>query len=209
MRQIPKMTTAYGMHAMAAFAQKPEPSYDVPPHAIDNILDNILASLPADGELDPETVVIYKDVPLTLADALEMVKPHLDRIRLQSIKAFEDYFTIDQTPEGLTRNFNSGDQKARRVIRHMGMFILEATNVRAELANPDLLMANAQQEHARIFPIIRAVIGPITIAHIKGPFMPPLNTKTVLEHFHDHSPAIDKFAREVASGAKPMPAGMN
>ncbi len=197
--------TNFGMHAFANAAQALKRSYEISPQEIDFLLDSILASLPENGEITNDLKIGFNGKTIKFEDALKMISPHMERMRLQSIASFETYFQKDTSVEGLTRDFNSGDGKARRIMRQIGVFPVEAMNVRAELANPDLLRANAAKNTEQAVVYLQSVFGLAMLSMDKGPHLPPLTPEAVVQHFKRHVPQVDQLARQIVAGIRKAP----
>ncbi len=201
--------TDYAMRESFAFYSTPKQEEKFDPREIDFLLDNLLANIPEEGTFSDGFVLEYKSNPLTPEDAFGMIATQLPRIRIEAIRLFEDYFQKGTDIQKLLSDYEAGEELARKTMRYIGIFPVEAMNVRTELANPRLMeLRAAQQEDQRSMIYLRRVMGPFLVGEIEGPHLPPMSLKKVIEHMQTAIPQVDQLARSiVANGGADLKPG--
>lgn len=202
--------TDYGMREAFEFVNvQPDNTFD--PRDIDFLLDQLLSSIPEDGLFPDNFIVKIKGKPVTAEDAFGMIMTQLPRLRMDAINLFEDYFREGTDAQKLLNDYESGDGEARKVFRYMGIFLIEAVNVRTELAFPQLmsLRAGLSEEDRAQFGLYR-FFGPMEWAEIQGPHVPPLPASRVVQLLRERMPEIDQLARNIiANGSAPEARAFN
>lgn len=200
--------TDYGMRAAFAAAQKP---VDITndPRAVDAALDEMLRSLPDEHPIDTGFSFTFNGRQITAADVLKMAAPQIHRIRLDAITQFERYFTGSTDPQKLIADYQSGGEQARRTLRLMGIFPLEAISVRSEIAFPQLIQLNAglHADETTGFGSVAAMFENSVLLQLTGPYLPPKSPANIVEYLQKAIPELDRQTRQfLASNVSAKPA---
>ena len=206
-----KMITDFGLQTYLASATANKKLSDSELQGMEQLIDTMLFSMPHDQPVHGSESFAYNGDSLTYSEAAELIRPYIEQIRLSSVQMFEKYFAANSNStntDNITRDYNSGAQDAKRVLRRMCIFPLEAMNVRTEIAHPDVLHFNSGQNgrFEKIHGIIiRAVIGDEAIGYLEGPHLPPIPVDTIVAQMQDMYGQLDFHSRQILSGAAPMP----
>jgi hypothetical protein len=199
------MITDFGLCAFLKDSQKTEGKLSPSELAtMENVLDSMLMSMPNDTMIEESDTFIHNGTVLKYSDVIETISPHIGQIKLASIKLFEAYFSAgsnSKDPTSISRDFSSGAENAKRVLRRMCIFPIEAMNVRLELAHPQLLQFNARKDKdkARAYIIVGA-IGDDVLAKLEGPHLPPIPINSIIEKVGGQYEKLDHRARAIISG---------
>ncbi len=204
---MPDIITDYTLREEFDFMNSPQKGSNHKPEEIDRLLDQLLADIPESGMFDEGYVIKYQGIPLTPVEAFERIEPHLPRIKMNALYMFEDYFKNGTDIDRVIRDYESGDKDARRVMRYMGIFPIEAMNIRTELAFPQLMSLRASETGNKrgffVYRQISAALG-LEFQVIEGPHLPPMNTRRLVDHLKVSMPIIDRMTRNIiTNGGKP------
>ncbi len=205
-----KVVTDYGMRTAFDAAQSPQVDPEKASIA-DKLLDSLLRSLPEDDPIHPDFALRLNGNIITAAEVLQSAAAQMPRMRLNAVQIFEEYFQKRPHIDSLLQDYQGGDESARRALRYMGIFPLEALSVRGELLHPKLMEMHARldKDQQTGFVGIRRLLDDDTILEYTGPHLPPLPPNMVAVFFKEWAPYLDKRSRDFLAGHSSPPARSN
>ncbi len=159
-------------------------------------MEIILINVQSDGTLPDKFQGLLNGKKLTAEKSVEKILEFMPSIRRDAIEMFDAYFRKNSSFDELIKDYESGNGEATKIMRFIGIFPVEAANIRSEIVHPQYLKQNAQFSNGnrRITTLLVSVMGDL-YQEFKGPNLPPAPAKDVVSFLKTHVPQLDQNIR--------------